>query len=133
MGRTGANLSGSTNWRDESPWTTSRSGTRTIRSWTTRSSSKAPWHRERRQARRGTPEGRAEGGQVRGDLLEVLPAAGPRPGRWASEAREQRDAFREAGSRKGHRPPDRRLPGPDAGGPVRAERLHPSGAEKARR
>src|SRR3989442_169734 len=45
-------------------------------------------HRERRQARGRAPEGRAEGRQVRGDLLEVLPAAGPRPGRRPGRARE---------------------------------------------
>src|SRR2546422_3102773 len=92
-----------------------------------------PGHRERRQARRGTFEGRAEGRQVRGDLLEVLPAAGPRPGRRPGEAREQRDALRQAEQRDGPHPPHGGLPGPHAGRAVRAERFHPQGAEAARR
>src|SRR5439155_2345362 len=90
-------------------------------------------HRERREARRGASEGRAEGRQVRGDLLEILPAAGPRPGRWPGQAREQRAALRQAEQRDGPDPPHGGLPGPHARRAVRAERLHPQGVEAARR
>src|SRR6266699_4882191 len=61
---------------------------------------------ERRQARRGASEG---------------------------QAREQRDALRQEERRQGPRPAHGRLPGPDAGGPVRAQRLHLAGAEETRR
>src|SRR5213596_2128312 len=88
--------------------------------------------RERREARRGTSEGRAEGRQVRGDLLEVLPAAGPRPGRRQGQAREQRNALRQEGQWDGPRPPHGGLSGPDAGRSVRAERFHLEGAEETR-
>src|SRR5213083_2026511 len=88
--------------------------------------------RERREARRGTSEGRAEGRQVRGDLLEVLPAAGPRPGRRPGEAREQRNALRQEGQWDGPRPPHGGISGPDAGRSVRAERFHLEGAEETR-
>src|SRR2546426_2344375 len=84
-------------------------------------------HRERRQARRGAPQGRAEGRQVRGDVLEVLPAPGPRAGGRADQAREQRVPLREAERGPGPRDPRRGLPGPHAGGAVRAQRPRPEG------
>src|SRR5256884_9453305 len=94
---------------------------------------RAARHRERWQARGRAPEGRAEGRQVRGDLLEVLPAAGPRPGRRPGQAREQRDALRQAEQRDGLDPPDGGLPGAHPGGAIRAERFHLEGSADARR
>src|SRR5213083_374943 len=94
---------------------------------------RAARHRERREARGRAPEGRAEGRQVRGDLLEILPAAGPRPGRRPGQAREQRDALCQAEQRDGPDPPHGGLSGPDAGRSVRAERFHLEGAEETRR
>src|SRR2546427_1912699 len=90
-------------------------------------------HRERRQARGGAPEGRAEGREVRGDVLEILPAPGPRPGGRDREAREQRVPLREAEGREGPRHSRRGLPGPHAGGAVRAQRPRPQGDYVPRR